>query len=464
VKLPAVGSRPGVTSTALVTATVAALLAVSFLFGYLVGRGDPLGARLLPLDRRPEQAALATSASRASGAPQGAPPEGAAPPADLGRQLDPFWEAWNIVEKEYYRRPVDRLQMVRGAIKGLLQSLNDPHGSYLDPVANRVEKANLDGIVEGIGASVELKERRPTILAPIEDGPAAKAGLRTGDVILKVDGREVGTMSPAEVVALLRGPSGSKVRITVQRVDDPEGQPVEVEVPRARLEIETVSSRMVADGVGYIRVRVFGNQTVPQLTRALRDMRARRVRGLVLDLRDNPGGYLTAAVEVASQFVKDGKVVYYEEHDGQRQATVTRPGGLGTDLTLAVLVNRGTASASEIVAGAIRDQDRGVLIGESTFGKGSVQQLRDLSDGSAVRVTTGTWLTPNGKSIEGSGLTPGIVVKPTPEDERGKRDVALEKALEWFKVPGQPAAPGGESGAPAGEPAAEPAPEPAGTN
>ena len=434
----------------MVTASVAALLAVSFVAGYALGRGDPLGAQLLPLTRLPLSSELLARPGGQGDAPNGAPdgsqtaapPPAAAPPADVGRAVDPFWEAWNHVERQYFRRPVDRAQLVRGAVKGMLQSLNDPHASYLDPVANRVEKANLDGIVEGIGARVELKEHRHVILAPLEDGPAARAGLRTGDVILKVDGREVGALSVVEVVALLRGPTGSKVRLLVQRLDDPEGQPVEMELSRTRIELEAVSSRMLADGVGYVRVRVFGNQTVPQLTRALREMRSRRVRGIVLDLRDNPGGYMTTAVEVGSQFVKDGKVLYYDEELGNRRPTVSRTGGLATDLTLAVLVNRGTASAAEIVAGAIRDHDRGVLIGEQTFGKGSVQQSFDLSDGSAVRVTTGTWLTPNAKSIEGGGLAPAIQVKPSADDERARRDPVLEKALEWFKVP-LPAAPEG---------------------
>jgi carboxyl-terminal processing protease len=426
------------------------LLVVSFLTGYLVGRGDPIGARVLP---------LGAPAGQSGGPARQAPPAQDSAPADLGHELSTFWETWNFVEQSYYRRPVERLLLAQGAIKGLLQALNDPHGSYLDPQATRAEKAHLDGIVEGIGSTVELKERRYTVLAPIEDGPASRAGLRTGDVILKVDGRDIGQASLAEAVAQLRGPSGTKVRLTVQRPDEPEGQPVEVELTRARLELEAVTWRMAADGIGYIRIRVFGSQTVPQLTRALREMRSRRVRGIVLDLRDNPGGYLTTAAEVASQFVKDGKVVFYEEQLGQRRPTLTRPGGLGTDLTVAVLVNRGTASASEMVAAALRDQDRGVLIGENTFGKGSVQQLHDLSDGSAVRLTTGTWLTPNGKSVEGPGLVPSVAARPTADDERAKRDVALEKALEWFKVaPPDPGVPPGAAGAPAGG-ATEPPPD-----
>ncbi len=404
-------------------------------------RGEPLGGVATPGGGSAEAPA---SSHTGVGAPGANPGRSGAldsrPPPDLGRQIDPFWEAWNLAEKEYYRQPVDRAGLVRGAIKGLLGSLNDQQAAYLDPAANRVEKASLDGVLEGIGASVEIRERRHTIVAPVEDGPAARAGLRSGDVILKVDGKEIGPLSLAEAVALMRGPAGTKVRLTVLRADDPEAQPMELEITRARIELEVVSSRLVADGIGYVRIRVFGSQTVPQLTRALREMRARRVRGLILDLRDNPGGYLSSAVEVAGQFVRDGKVIVFEERDGERRPTIARPGGLATDLTLAVLVNRGTASGAEIVAGAIRDHERGVLIGETTFGKGTVQLQRDLSDGSSVRVTTGTWLTPSGKMIEGQGLTPSLQAKPTADDERARRDVALERALELFKGP--PASPG----------------------
>jgi carboxyl-terminal processing protease len=434
---------------------VAALMALSFATGFFTGRGE-----LLPFGL-PSQIS-ATAGGRlpaAAGGATRAPAQEAQAPEDLGKEFDPFWEAWNFAERSYYRQPVDRVQLVRGAIKGLLASLNDQQAAYLDPVANRMEKANLDGVVEGIGATVELRERRHTIIAPVEDGPAARAGLRSGDVILKVDGKEVGALSLAEVVAMIRGPSGTKVKVTVVRPEDPEGQPMELELTRARLELESVSSRVVADGIGYVRIRVFGTQTVPQLTRALRDLRSRRVRGLILDLRDNPGGYLSTAVDVSSQFLKDGSIVFYEERDGQRLPSLARPGGLATDLTIAVLVNRGSASASEVVAGAIRDHNRGVLIGESTFGKGSVQLIRDLSDGSSVRVTSGTWLTPAGRLIEARGLTPSIEAKPTPDDERAKRDVVLEKALEWFRV-----TPPNPEAAPAPEATPGATPEPASTS
>ncbi len=365
----------------------------------------------------------------------------AAAPADLGHQFDIFWEAWNFVEKEYFRQPVERQRLIQGAIKGMLGALNDQYAAYLDPATARIDKANQDGLLDGIGAHLELRSNRHIILAPIEEGPAWRAGLRTGDLLLRVDGTEIGTLSLEEAITLLRGPAGTKVKLMVQKADEPDSPPVEMELTRARIELETVSSRVPAEGIGYVRVRVFGSQTRLQLERALRDMRARRVRGLIVDLRDNPGGYLTGAVEVSSQFLREGSVVLYEDRAGKRTPTLAKPGGLATDLTLAVLINRGSASSSEIVAGALRDHNRAVLIGETTFGKGSIQIPFDLTDGSSVKVTAGNWLTPAGKSVQGTGLPPTIEVKTTLDDERNKRDPVMDKALEWFRAAPTPAVP-----------------------
>jgi carboxyl-terminal processing protease len=407
-----------------------ALLAValtSFSLGVAYGRRD------MALSRAAVAATDGQAEPGAGTARTGARPADA-PPGDLGQQFDPFWEAWNFVEGEYYRQPVDRARLVQGAIRGMLSALNDQYAAYLDPIATRVDKRSLDGVSEGIGAQLELRERRFVLIAPIEDGPAARAGLHTGDLVLRVDGQEIGALSLAEAMQLVNGSAGSKVKLLVQKIDDPQGQPVEVELTRTRVELETVSSRLVAEGIGYVRVRLFGTQTLPQLQRALRDMRGRRVRGLILDLRDNPGGYLSGAVDVASQFLKEGSVVVYEERTGSRRAMLARGGGLATDTTLAVLVNRGSASAAEIVAGALADHGRGVLIGETTFGKGSVQLPRELADGSSIRVTAANWATPSGKVIQGQGLAPAIPAKPTAEDEQSHRDVVLERALEWFKA------------------------------
>ncbi|MBI3970023.1 MAG: S41 family peptidase [Chloroflexi bacterium] len=428
---------------ALVVAAVL-LAAISFAGGFLTARFAPTPPSslqwLLPSQTARPAAGGGLGQSVEAGGRRGTSAGADAhAPDDLASQFDVFWEAWNFVERDYYRRPVDRAKLVQGAIKGMLGALDDEYASYLDAAANRVEKATLDGFLEGIGASVDVKERHFVILAPLEDSPAAKAGLRTGDILLRVDGEELGNLSLAEVVALLGGPAGTKVRLVVQRFDDPEGVPVELELTRARIELEAVTSRMVAEGIGYVRIRFFGTSTVSQLTRALRDMRGKRVRGIIVDLRDNPGGYFNVGIDVASQFLREGSVVVIEERPGYRRQTVARGGGLATDITLAVLMNRGSASASEIVAGALRDHSRAVLIGEQTFGKGTVQVPRDLSDGSSVRVTVGKWLTPAGKLIHGHGIVPVIEARPSPEDEKAKRDVALEKALEWFRVPTEPA-------------------------
>jgi carboxyl-terminal processing protease len=423
-----------------------AALAVAFLAA--VGLSFSAGSAY---ERRAENAREAEIAAglRLSDDPSERPEGMTGAPADIGRQFDTFWEAWNFVEKEYVRQPVERQRLIQGAIKGMLAALNDQYAAYLDPASARIDKANQDGLLDGIGTHLELRERKHVILAPVEDGPAWKAGLRTGDVLLRVDGRDVGTLSLAEAVTALRGPAGTKVRLVVQKSDEPEAPPMELEVIRARIELETVSSKVPAEGIGYVRVRVFGSQTLLQLQRALRDMRARRVRGLIVDLRDNPGGYLSGAVDVSSQFLREGSVVLYEEREGKRKPTVAKPGGLATDLTLAVLVNRGSASSSEIVAGALRDHNRGVLIGETTYGKGTIQVPFDLTDGSSVKVTAGGWLTPAGRTVEGVGLTPTIDVKTTLDDERNKRDPVLDKALEWFRaVPTPIPTPAGAAGTP----------------
>lgn len=396
-------------------------------------------------DRRATASATSPAAGPAGDGSE-RPAAMAAAPADLGHQFDTFWEAWNFVEREYFRQPVERQRLIQGAIKGMLGALNDQYAAYLDPASARIDKANQDGLLDGIGAHLELRSNRHIILAPVEDGPAWRAGLRTGDLLLRVDGKEIGALSLEEAIALLRGSAGTKVKLLVQKADEPDAPPVEMELTRARIELETVSSRIPAEGIGYVRVRVFGSQTRLQLERALRDMRARRVRGLIVDLRDNPGGYLTGAVEVSSQFLREGSVVLYEDRAGKRTPTLAKPGGLATDLTLAVLINRGSASSSEIVAGALRDHNRAVLIGETTFGKGSIQIPFDLTDGSSVKVTAGNWLTPAGKSVQGTGLPPTVEVKTTLEDERTKRDPVMDKALEWFRaVPTPTAAPPGTS-------------------
>lgn len=393
------------------------------------------GAGYLSASQRAVTAGLAAPTARIDGDTQ---PDEAAPPTtprDLAREFEVFWEAWNVVDKRFHRQPVDRTKLVQGAIRGMLQSLGDQYSSYLDPISSRIEKTNLDGVFDGIGATVDIKNGRHTIVAPIENSPAERAGLRTGDAIVRVDGKNVANLSLQEAVTLIRGPSGTKVRLTVSRLEEPELGDFELEIIRSRIEIESVSTKLLpdAEGIGYVRLRNFGAGTKHQLERHLREFRAKRMKGVILDLRDNPGGLLPTSVDVASQFLREGRVVVTEQRNGQTAETHRAgKGGLASDMAVVVLVNKGSASASEIVAGALQDHGRATLIGERTFGKGSLQLPHDLKDGSQVRVTVALWATPNGRLIHGNGLQPDIEIKPTKDDEQAKRDVALERAIEWF--------------------------------
>ena len=276
------------------------------------------------------------------------------------------------------------------------------------------------------------KENRIVVVAPFDDSPAIRAGIMAGDVILKVDDTLVTGMPLEDVVRLIRGPRGTKVRLTILREGEPE--PLVFEIVRDKVELKTVAWK-VMDNIGYVRIALFSERTSGELEKALRELREEGVKGLVLDLRNNPGGiFPSAAIEVASQFLEEGVIVYERDKEGREKPYSVRGGGLATDIPLVVLVNKGTASNSEVVAGAIQDHGRGVLIGEKTFGKGSVQRVHELSDGSGLYVTTATLLTPNRHQIHLKGLTPDIEVPFTREDFEAGRDPQLERALEYLQT------------------------------
>ena len=268
-------------------------------------------------------------------------------------------------------------------------------------------------------------------MQPFAGQPAAQAGLKSGDIILKVDAKATENLTVFEVVTLIRGPRGSTVHLTIKR----EGveEPLDVPVVRDRVDIPVVESRMLDQGIAYLRLTDFNNLATQKVKAALTDLLQQKPHGLIFDLRSNPGGFLHVAVEIGSQFVAKGNIVTEKSKDGAEEAFPVQPGGLVTDpaLPVVVLVNAGTASASEIVAAAIRDTGRGILIGERTFGKSSVQIPHDLSDGSELRVTIAKWFTPKGDQITG-GLTPDIEVKLTTEDMTAKRDPQLDRAVEYL--------------------------------
>lgn len=358
-------------------------------------------------------------------------PEGAneGTPADLQTLFKPFWEAWELVHNQYVDQPVDDVALMQGAIRGMLASLGDQHTSYMDPQEFTDANAGLEGTYEGIGAYVDTSGEYLTIISPIKNSPAEAAGLRPGDRIIAIDGEDMTGIQPELARRRVLGPAGSVVELTVSRGDEPE--PLLFEITRAQIVVASVEHEMFENGIGYIKLNTFGDTTSDELRNALEEIMANKPRGLVLDMRNNGGGYLQTAVEVASQFIPEGVVLIERYGDGREDTYDARSGGLATDIPLVVLVNQGTASASEIVAGAIQDYERGKLVGMTTFGKGSVQIWNPLSDNQgAVRVTIAKWLTPLERTIHEIGLAPDFEVDLTEEDFEAERDPQLDKAIE----------------------------------
>ena len=352
-----------------------------------------------------------------------------ATPDDLEALFIPFWQTWDIVDDQFVEQPVDEEALMRGAIRGMLESLGDQHTSYMDPDQFHQANIPMNGEYEGIGAWVDPTGEYLVIISPMPDSPAEEAGLQPGDVIIAVDGEDMTGIDGNLIIRRVLGPAGSIVTLTIHREDVSE--PFDVEVKRARITIPSVDSEMLEDDIAYIQLINFGDSSTDDLRNALRDALKEEPAGLILDLRNNGGGYLTSAVEVASEFIGDGVILYEEYGDGSRDTYNALRGGLATDINMVVLINEGSASASEIVAGAIQDHERGLLVGATSFGKGSVQNWIPLpEEQGAVRVTIARWLTPNERTIHQIGLEPDYVVVITEEDIESERDPQLEKAIE----------------------------------
>ena len=352
-----------------------------------------------------------------------------ATPAELQTLFQPFWEAWNLVHESYVDQPVDDVALMRGAINGMLEVLGDPHTSYMDPDEFTQLNASLSGEYEGIGAYVDTSTEYLTVISPIPGSPAEAAGLRSGDAILAIDGRDMTGVDPELVRKQVLGPAGSVVTLTIRRGDD---VPFDVKITRAKIVIKSADGKMLDDGIAYVQITTFGDKTTPELKATLETLMAQNPKGIILDLRNNGGGYLQTAIEVSSQFIPEGDVVMYERYgSGERDTYLSFEGGLATDIPMVVLINEGTASASEIVAGALQDYGRAKLVGVLSYGKGSVQQPTMLSnDQGAVKITIAKWLTPNERLIHGIGLTPDVFVVMTEEDYNNNRDPQLQAAIE----------------------------------
>lgn len=350
-------------------------------------------------------------------------------PDELGTLFQPFWETWNIVHDEFVDQPVDDTALMRGAIRGMMAALGDEHSSYMDPKTYEDANAGLSGEYEGIGAWVDTTSDYLTIISPIIGSPADRAGLKSGDKIIGIDGEDMTGIDAELVRQRVLGPAGSTVLLTVAR--ESESEPLEFSIKREKILIKSATGEMLEDDIGYVQITTFGDKTMPELSAALEELMAQNPKGLVIDLRNNGGGYLQTSVEVASEFIGEGVILYEQYGDGERTTYRALKDGRATEIPLVVLINEGTASASEIVAGAIQDYGRGKLVGVTSFGKGSVQNWVPLSnEQGAVRVTVAKWLTPNERTIAGDGLEPDVEVEITDEEREAELDPQLDKAIE----------------------------------
>lgn len=323
-------------------------------------------------------------------------------------ELRAFSEAYARIKRDYVDQ-VDDKTLIENAVRGMLTGL-DPHSTYLDVAQYQDLQASNHGEFGGLGIEVGTQDGFVRVIAPIDDTPAAKAGLQTGDLILRLDGRPVKGMALSDAVKLMRGEPGTNIDLTVLR--EGKGEPFNVTLTRAVVQVKSVRSHMIDDGLGYVRISQFQSRTGKDLVAALNALKQEaggKLSGLVLDLRNNPGGVLNAAVQVSDAFLREGKIVYTDGRRENLQSSWTAaPDDLLDDAPLVVLVNGGSASASEIVAGALQDHGRAIIMGSTTFGKGSVQTIMPLKEGGAVKMTTARYFTPAGRSIQAEGIKPDV--------------------------------------------------------
>jgi carboxyl-terminal processing protease len=458
-----------------VAAVIFVLGAMTFTAGFGLGFGT---GRVTA----PEMASLEPSpyGRTATGAQPTARADALASAEALPAEFDLIWEAWDALEEDYYgdlpdtpemvgglvtgllraaeqeadatldrQETVDALlaaatavvedqlgslpdasRLTYGAIDGLLFELDDDYTTLRDPEEAEFFNEGLNGSFEGIGARVDEAESGGVrIVEPFEDQPAWNAGIRRDDIILAVDGTDVTDMPLTEAIKLIRGPKGTEVILLIQ---SPDQEPREVAVVRDRISVPVVEYEMLDNNIAYLRLGEFSSPATAQMREALEELLEDEPVGLVLDLRGNPGGLLRTAVDVSSEFIEDGIILIERFKDGDEDVYEASGRGRATDIPLVVLVNEGSASASEIVAGAVQDNQRGILVGDTTFGKGSVQVPHELSDGSLLSVTTARWFTPDDRQINGQGLVPDIQVERTLEQRATDEDPQLKRAVEYL--------------------------------
>ncbi len=343
--------------------------------------------------------------------------------------FDLYWDVWNTLKDEYVEGDnISDKKLFYGSLEGMVNALDDPHTTFLDPQESQNFQKSMSGQFEGIGAEVSMKKDILTVVAPLDGTPADRAGLKAGDKILEVNGSSTESMSLDEAVSRIRGEEGTDVVLTVFNEDMEE--PRDVTITRGVIEVKSVETELKNNGIFVIEVKDFNNDTLRLFNKAIEEAHERGAQGIILDLRNNPGGYLDTAVEVASAWVEDGPVVIEKFSEEKKKEYEARGKAELKDYPTVVLVNRGSASASEIVAGALQDYEEAVVVGEQTFGKGSVQSLVPLKEGSSLKVTVAEWLTPDGETISEQGVTPEKKVELSLEDYNNNKTPQMDTAIE----------------------------------
>lgn len=348
--------------------------------------------------------------------------------------LKMFWNVWDLLSQQYVdESALNDQQQVYGAIKGMVAAVNDPYTVYMTPDETKEFDQSLSGELEGIGAELTVRDKALVVVSPLKNSPAEKAGLLPEDIVYKIDGKVTAEMSLFDAIMHIRGEKGTKVTLTIIRkgIDEP----FDLSIVRETVNVESVSMEDKGNNIYYLSINQFGENTAPEFEAKVNELLLKQPKGLILDLRNNGGGLLDTAVNVLSEFIVGKKpAVGIKQRDAKKDTQLFVDGNahLGT-VPLVVLINKGSASASEIVAGAIQDYKRGILMGEQSFGKGSVQDVHPLSDGSSLRITIAKWYTPNGQNIDHVGIKPDMEIKMSDDDYEKKKDTQLNAAMEYLK-------------------------------
>lgn len=355
-------------------------------------------------------------------------------PPDAREAFEPFWQVYNHIQSNYLD-PVEQVALVDGAITGMMDALEDQYSGYMDPEVFPLLSDDLDGSIDGIGVVINTNEEtgETAVVSILAGTPAMEAGILPGDVFIAVDGEEVITFSQLELAAAVRGEAGSQLEITMRRDE----QLIDFTLSRARIDVPNVESRIINDSIGYVKLNQFSSEARAELDTAFTELDVNSLDGLVIDFRGNPGGYLNSAIDVASAFIEDGVVVVEQFGDGNEQVFNATGNDADINVPIVVLVDEGSASASELVAGALQDLDIATIMGETTVGKGTVQTWQELVNGGGVRLTIARWLTPERHWIHEQGITPDIVIEWTPETleelTEPDADIQLSAAVDYLQ-------------------------------